>query len=86
MLLSMRLDLKNANRTGAPGWHSWLSVRLLISAQVMSSRFVSSSPSLSAQSLFGILSLPLSLSAPPLLMGACTDAHARSLALSLKKK
>ena len=55
---------------GAPRWHSRLSVRLLISAQVMISQFVSSSPAsgsvLMVQSLLGILSLPLS--APPLLV------------------
>ena len=58
---------------GASGWLSRLSIRLLMSAQVMISWFVGSSPAwgtaLTAWSLLGILSLPLSLSlsAPPLL-------------------
>ena len=54
---------------GAPGWLGWLSIRLLISAQVMISRFVGSSPAsgsaltAGAWSLLPILSLPsLSLS------------------------
>ena len=50
---------------GAPGWLSQLSVRLLISVQVMISRFVELSPAsgsvLTVWSLLGILSLPLSL-------------------------
>ena len=48
---------------GAPGWLSGLSVQLLISAQVMMSRFVISSPTsgaaLPVRSLLGSLSLPL---------------------------
>ena len=48
---------------GAPGWLSGLSVPLLVSAQVMISQFVGSSPTsgsaLTAQSLLEILSLPL---------------------------
>ena len=48
------------------GWLSWLSVRLLVSAWVMISWFVGSSPvlgsTLTAWSLSGILFLPLSLS------------------------
>ena len=56
---------------GAPGWLIWLRDRLLVSTQVMISQFVCSSPTsglaLTAQSLLGILSLPLSLSAPFLL-------------------
>ena len=56
-------------KTGVPEWHSLLSIRLLISAQVMISWFVSSSPTwgsaLMAWSLLGILSLLLS--APHLL-------------------
>ena len=55
---------------GVPGWLSWLSIWLLISAQVMISWFVSSSPktgsALTVQSLLGILSP--SLSAPLLLV------------------
>ena len=56
--------------SGVPGWLSRLSVWLLIPAQVMISGFVSSSPAsnsaLTVWSLLGIL--PLSLSAPPLLV------------------
>ena len=48
---------------GAPGWLSQLSVGLLVLAQVMISWFVglrpASSSVLTAQSLLGILSLPL---------------------------
>ena len=55
---------------GMPGWLSWLSVWLLVSAQVMISQFVSLSPTLGStlimQSLLGVLSLSLSLSLPPL--------------------
>ena len=51
---------KDSPGLGAPGWLSPLSDRLLISAQVMISRFVSSSPTsdsvLTARSLCGILS------------------------------
>ena len=53
--------------TGAPGWLSCLSIRFLISAQVMISWFMTLSPAsssaLTVQSLLGILSP--SLSAPP---------------------
>ena len=63
-------QIKKHSHLGAPGWLSWLSVQLLVLAQVVISRFVSSSPTLgsmlTAQSLLGILSFPLS--APPLLM------------------
>ena len=70
---------KNKNKkTGASGWLSWLSIQLLILAQVMISRFMRSSPALGSvlavQILLG-LSLPLSLSHPLLL----------SLSLSLSK-
>ena len=55
----------------APGWLSRLSVRLLVSAQVMLSQLMSSDPTpgsvLTVGSLLGILSFSLSLSAPPLL-------------------
>ena len=72
-------SFKNAN-LGAPGWLSQLSTRLLMSTQVMISWLVGlspvSGPSLTVQSLLGILSLSLSLSAPPLLV------HASSLLLS----
>ena len=51
--------------TGAPGWFSRLIVWLLVSAQVMISWFVSSSPEsgsvLRVWSLLGVLSLSLSL-------------------------
>ena len=70
---------------GAPGWLSGLSIRLLISAQVGISWFVSSSPTLGSVltvgSLLGIPSLLLSMPFEALL--------ARSLSLSqnkLKKK
>ena len=62
---------------GAPGWFSRSNGQLLISAQVMISRFVSLSPVsgsvLTAWSLLGSLSLPFSLPLP------------YSLALSLSK-
>ena len=49
---------------GAPGWLNQLSIHLLISAQVMISQFVSSSPksgfALTVRRLLGILSLSLS--------------------------
>ena len=52
------------NQAQAPGLLSQLSVQLLILTQVMISQFVSSSPTtgtvLTAQSLFRILSVPLS--------------------------
>ena len=61
--------MKKKKGGGEPGWLSQLSVGLLVSAQVMISHFVGSSPASSSvptvQSLLGILSLPLS--APPLL-------------------
>ena len=53
----------------APGWLSWFSIQLMVSAQVMVSWFMSSSPTsgsvLTVCSLLGILSP--SLSAAPLL-------------------
>ena len=58
--------IKFKRQLGVPGWLSRLSIRLLILAQVMISRFGSSSPTsasvLVVQSLLGILSLPLCLS------------------------
>ena len=55
-------------RSGVPGWLSRLSVRLLVSAQVVISWFVSSNPTsgslLSAQSPLQILCPPLSLFSP----------------------
>ena len=51
---------------GVPGWLSWLSIRLLVSAQVVISLFVGSSPvsgsALTIWNLLGILSLSISLS------------------------
>ena len=72
-----------------PGCLSQLSIQLLISAQVMISQLVSSSPAsgsaLAVQGLLGILSLPLSLPLPCL--GAQAWVHARSLKINkLKKK
>ena len=49
------------DETGAPGWLSRLSVKLLISAQVMISRFVGSSTEPAWESLSPFLSAP-----PPL--------------------
>ena len=67
------VDIKTLG-VGAPGWLSLLSFRLLLSAQVMISRFVRSSPAsgsvLTLQSLVGILSPPLS--APHQLMCSVT--------------
>ena len=40
------LDLKNQALDGAPGWHSQLSVQLLVSAPVMILRVLRSSPAL----------------------------------------
>ena len=69
-------------KTGVPGWLSQLSVRLLILAQVMISRFVGWSPVsvsvLTAQSLLGSLSLSLSLWAP-------RPAHSLHLSLKINK-
>ena len=58
--------LKEGEKQGTPGWLSQLSVRLLVSAQVMSSQLRSSSSEsgsvLTVWSLLGMLSLSLSLS------------------------
>ena len=61
----------------ALGWLSWLSSQLLISAQVTISRYeieprVNLSRALTVGSLLGILSRPLSLSAPPLHASTCS--------------
>ena len=56
-------------KLGAPGWLSWLSVQLLVSAHIMISQFGSSSPTLGfaliARNLLEILSLFLSLCLSP---------------------
>ena len=66
---------------GAPGWLSRLSVQLFVSAQVMISQFVRSSPE-SGSVLLGFLSLlPPSLPAPPPL----AQAHALSPSLKINK-
>ena len=51
-------------KTGAPGWVCQLSVRLLVSAQVVISWFVSSSPSLGSALIGWSLLGTLSPSAP----------------------
>ena len=66
---------------GAPGWLSWLSVQILVSARIMISWLMSLSPAsgsaLTVWSLLGILSLFLSLLSLP-----CS----RAVSLCLKKK
>ena len=61
---------------GVPGWLRWVSIRLLISAQVTISWFVSSSPmsgsALTVWSLLRILSPPLSTPPP------CSLVHVHS--------
>ena len=69
-------------KSGAPGWLSGLSVRLLVSAQVMISRFVSSSPlsgSVLTEELGACLGLSLSLSL------SLSHSQARVRARSLSK-
>ena len=67
-------------KLGAPGWLSWLSIRLFVLAQVIISLFMSSSPTLSSEltvwSRIGILSP--SLYAP-------TPLRALSLSLKINK-
>ena len=59
------LLLMRTMKTGAPGWLGRLSVRPSVSAQVVFSRFLSSSPaSGSVRGLLALLSLPLSLLLP----------------------
>ena len=74
LILYVHEALINDSRIGAPGSLRWLSIRLLVSAQVVISRFMSSSPAwgseLMVQSLLGFLSpspsapSPLGLSLP----------------------
>ena len=59
---------------GVPGWLSWLSIRFLITAQVVMSQFVSSSLT-SGSVLLEILSLPFSLPLP------CSRIHTFSFSL-----
>ena len=57
--------LSGVSSEGAPGWLSWTSVRLLMSAQVMISQFVGLSPASGcALTAWDSLSLPLSLPLP----------------------
>ena len=60
---------QKAGKEEVPGWLSQLSVGLLVSARVMVSWFVSSSPTLGSMltvwSLLGTLSFPLSLCSSP---------------------
>ena len=72
---------KLCNPWGCPGWLCQLSIQLSVSAQVVISQLVGSSPTrgsvLPVRSLLGILSLPLSL---------CSSlVHTRSLSLSQNK-
>ena len=69
---------------GVPGWFGRLSVRLLISAQVMISWFVGLSPAsgsvMIAWSLLGILSLPLFLPLPPsVCVYVCVHAYTHAV-------
>ena len=77
------LVFENRGAVGASGWLSWLSVWHWVSAEVVISRFVSSSPAsgsvLPARSLLGIPSP--SLSVPPLL--ACSPSQNKYI--NLKK-
>ena len=55
-----KINIKNFLKVGAPGWLSRLRIRFLVSAQVMISQLCGFKPSvLAAQSLLGILPLPL---------------------------
>ena len=80
-----KLSLKSV---GVPGWLSWLSVRLLILAQVMISHLMSSSTAsgsaLAVWSLLGFLSPP-SLSASFFSFPSSSCAHALSLSLKINK-
>ena len=79
-------DEEETGSLGVPGWFSQLSLWLLVSAQVMISQFVSSSPAsgpvMSPQSLLGILSLSLSLCPLPRSLCLC---HSQNKEVNLKK-
>ena len=80
------IALKKKKYIGAPGWLSQLRLWLLVSAQVMISRFMGSSPVsgsvLSVWSLLGILSLSVSLS---LSLSLCSSpAHVHTLSQNKK--
>ena len=79
-------NIKNTIDFGAPGWFSRLSVQLLISAQIMISEFVRSSPTSCYTDSMGPVwdSLSPSLSAPPLLAHIPMCACALSLSNKLK--
>ena len=62
-LEAMAKSVSKWNIVGAPGWLSWLSVQLLVLAQVLISQLVRLSPALGSaltvQSLLVVLCLPL---------------------------
>ena len=66
---------------GALVWLSWLSVQLLILAQVMISQFMGLSPTLG--STLPELGFSPSVSAPPMLTYVCLHSLVCSLSLSL---
>ena len=76
------MQIKTTMR-GAPGWLSWLSIQLLILAQVMILWFMRLSPELTgprgseltAWSLLGILSVPSSLFPPLLSLSLSKEIH-----------
>ena len=78
-----KLDKKEYIRYRVPGWLRQLSIRLSVSAQVMISRFVGSSPAsgfaLTVPSLLRILSLLFLCPSP------CSPGHAHGLPLSQNK-
>ena len=76
-LESRDFDYNPSSATGAPGWLRQLSVQLLISAQVMISRFVSLRPALgSVLTVWSCMGFPVSLPLCP------SPAHAPSLSQS----
>ena len=74
---------------GAPGWLSWLNIRLLVLAQVMISVFVGSSPVsgsvLTVRNLLGILSPSLCLCPSPALSVSLSLSLSLSQINKLKK-